>query len=51
MSHLVETTMYQISQIFLLPTLALIAILFLYAFWVLGEFAVLARRRRSGAPF
>jgi biopolymer transport protein ExbB/TolQ len=49
MSHLVETTMYQISQIFLLPTLALIAILFLYAFWVLGEFAVLALRRRSGA--
>lgn len=49
MSNLVETTMYQVSQIFLLPTLALIAILFLYAFWVLGEFAVLALRRRSGA--
>lgn len=49
MSHLVETTMYQISQIFLMPTLALIAILFLYAFWVLGEFAVLALRRKHGA--
>ncbi|MCP5268838.1 MAG: MotA/TolQ/ExbB proton channel family protein [Zoogloeaceae bacterium] len=49
MSTLVETTMYQISQIFLLPTLALIATLFLYAFWVLGEFAVLALKRRSGA--
>ncbi len=48
MSSLVETTMYQISQIFLLPTLALIAILFLYAFWVLGEFAILAWLRRSG---
>lgn len=49
MSNLVETTMYQVSQLFLLPTLALIAILFLYAFWVLGEFAVLALRRRKGA--
>lgn len=49
MSSLVETTMYQVSQIFLLPTLALIAILFLYAFWVLGEFAVLALKRRQGA--
>lgn len=49
MSNLVETTMYQISQVFLMPTLALIAILFLYAFWVLGEFGVLALRRRSGA--
>jgi biopolymer transport protein ExbB/TolQ len=48
MSQLVELTMYQISQLFLLPTLALIAALFLYAFWVLGEFAVLAWRRRSG---
>lgn len=48
MSSLVETTMYQISQIFLMPTLALIAILFLYAFWVLGEFGVLAWLRRTG---
>lgn len=49
MSELIETTMYQVSQVFLLPTLALIALLFLYAFWVLGEFAVLAWRRRGGA--
>lgn len=48
MSNLVELTMYQISQLFLLPTLTLITALFLYAFWVLGEFAVLAWRRRSG---
>lgn len=48
MSQFVELTMYQISQLFLLPTLALIAILFLYAFWVLGEFIVLSLRRRSG---
>ena len=48
MSQLVELTMYQISQLFLLPTLALIAALFLYAFWVLGEFALLAFYRRRG---
>lgn len=49
MSSLVETTMYQVSQVFLMPTLALIAILFLYAFWVLGEFAVLTMKRRNGS--
>jgi biopolymer transport protein ExbB/TolQ len=48
MPNLVELTMYQISQIFLLPTLALIAALFLYAFWVLGEFALLAAYRKKG---
>jgi biopolymer transport protein ExbB/TolQ len=48
-STTLETTMYQLSQLFLLPTLALIAALFLYAFWVLGEFAMLALRRRQGA--
>jgi hypothetical protein len=48
MSSIVETTMYQLSQLFLLPTLALISSLFLYAFWVLGQFGVLAWLRRSG---
>ena len=41
----IELTMYQISQVFLLPTLVLIAALFLYAFWVLGEFLLLALYR------
>lgn len=48
MSHFFELTMYQISQIFLLPTLILIAALFLYSFWIFGEFALLAVLRRSG---
>ncbi|QRM19783.1 MotA/TolQ/ExbB proton channel family protein [Dechloromonas sp. TW-R-39-2] len=48
MSNLVELSMYQISQLFLLPTLALIAGLFLYAFWVLGEFLLLAMYRKKG---
>lgn len=48
MSSTIEHTMYAVSQLFLLPTLALIAALFLYAFWVLGEFVMLAARRRQG---
>ncbi len=48
MSHFVELSMYQLSQLFLLPTLILIAALFLYAFWVLGEFLLLAWYRRQG---
>lgn len=48
MPHLMESTMYEVAQVFLLPTLALIAALFVYAFWCLGEFAMLAWRRRGG---
>lgn len=48
MSNLIENSMYTVAQLFLLPTLALIGALFLYAFWVLGEFAMLALRRRAG---
>lgn len=48
MSSLLENSMYTVAQLFLLPTLALIAILFLYAFWVLGAFLVQAGRRRDG---
>src|SRR5574343_343347 len=47
-ANLIELSMYQISQLFLMPTLVLIAALFLYAFWVLGEFALLAWYRRQG---
>jgi biopolymer transport protein ExbB/TolQ len=47
-ANLIELSMYQLSQLFLIPTLALIAALFLYAFWVLGEFALLAFYRRQG---
>lgn len=49
MSNALETAMYSVAQLFLVPTLLLIAALFLYAFWVLGEFGVLALRRRQGA--
>lgn len=48
MNHLLENTMYDVAQVFLLPTLLLIAVLFLFAFWSLGEFLLLAWRRRRG---
>jgi small-conductance mechanosensitive channel len=48
MSSLLEQSMYLVAQWFLLPTLALITLLFLYAFWVLGAFLVHLARRRSG---
>lgn len=47
-ANVIELSMYEISQFFLFPTLLLIAALFLYAFWVLGEFALLAWYRRQG---
>lgn len=51
MSHTLETLMYQTGQVFLIPTLAVIAILFLYAFYALGAFAVQWwQRRRVAAP-
>jgi small-conductance mechanosensitive channel len=43
-----EVSMYQVSQVFLVPTLLLILVLFFYAFWLLGHFAMLAWRRRGG---
>jgi hypothetical protein len=49
MSTTLETTMYTVAQLFLMPTLLLIAALFLYAFWILGEFVTLAIRRRQGS--
>ncbi len=48
MSHSLEVLMYQAGQVFLMPTLAVIALLFLYAFYALGAFAVQGwQRRRS----
>lgn len=47
MNPSLENTMYDVAQLFLLPTLILIAVLFLFAFWSLGEFAMIAWRRRG----
>jgi biopolymer transport protein ExbB/TolQ len=46
MSHTLEVLMYQAGQIFLIPTLAVVALLFFYSFYALGAFAVQWRQRR-----
>lgn len=45
-----ESMMYDIGQLFLLPVLVLIAILFLYSFWALGYFLVQAAQRARNQP-
>ena len=53
MSHLLESLMYQASQVFLFPTLVVISLLFVYAFFLLGMFAMQwwqRRQARDGAP-
>lgn len=48
MGNGLENLMYQVGQFFLLPSLFLIGVCFLYAFWLLGDFAVQSLRRRRG---
>lgn len=48
MNNPIEITMYGISQLFLYPVLLAIAVLFLYAFYALGAFALQAWQRRNG---
>lgn len=49
-SSTIEIFMYQVGQLFLLPVLGLVALLFVYALYVLGAFAVQALQRRNPAP-
>lgn len=46
MSQTLEVLMYQAGQVFLIPTLAVVALLFFYSFYALGAFAVQWRQRR-----
>ena len=48
MSFNLELFMYYVGQLFLVPTLLLISLLFVYSFFALGQFAILSYRRRSG---
>ena len=48
-SSMIEIFMYQVGQLFLLPVLALVALLFVYALYVLGSFTVQALQRRNPA--
>lgn len=45
-----EGLMYDLSQIFLVPVLMAISLLFLYAFYALGAFVLQALQRRRGVP-
>jgi biopolymer transport protein ExbB/TolQ len=46
-SSTIEIFMYQVGQLFLLPVLGLVALLFVYALYVLGTFVVQALQRRK----
>ncbi len=46
-SSMIEIFMYQVGQLFLLPVLGLVALLFVYALYVLGSFTVQALQRRN----
>jgi len=48
MLSVLESFMFQIGQLFLVPVLLAVCLLFLYAFWLLGGFAAQAWKRRSG---
>ena len=47
---LLETLMFSLSQLFLVPVLLAIALLFLYAFYALGAFAWQWRQRQKQVP-
>ena len=49
MSHVLESLMYQVGQVFLIPTLVAISVLFLYALYALGAFAMAYSQRRGQA--
>lgn len=46
-SSMIEILMYQVGQLFLLPVLGLVALLFAYALYALGGFVVQAWQRRN----
>lgn len=48
MSNLIETTLYGISQFFLIPVLLAVITVFLYAFYALGAFLWQTVQRRRG---
>ena len=48
MNQTIEGLMYSASQLFLMPVLLAIGVLFLHAFYALGAFLWQARQRRTG---
>ncbi len=47
MNQSLEVMMYQVGQVFLVPTLLVIALMFLYSFYALGAFLFQAWQRRN----
>ncbi|MDY0276301.1 MAG: MotA/TolQ/ExbB proton channel family protein [Desulfomicrobium sp.] len=47
MQYLIETTLYGASQLFMLPVLLTVILMFLYAFQALGQFFWQARQRKQ----
>lgn len=50
MQVVIETALYSASQIFMLPVLLAVMVLFLYSFYALGMFFWQARQRRRNEP-
>lgn len=50
MGNIIETTLYGISQLFLIPVLLAVIAVFLYAFYALGGFFWQALQRRRNDP-
>ncbi|MCL4757841.1 MAG: MotA/TolQ/ExbB proton channel family protein [Rhodocyclaceae bacterium] len=50
MSYPVESAMYGLSQLFMLPVLVLVAALFFYSFYAMGVFLIQARQRARNDP-
>ncbi|MCW5620613.1 MAG: MotA/TolQ/ExbB proton channel family protein [Burkholderiales bacterium] len=48
MLSVLENFMFQVGQLFLIPVLLAVCILFLYSFWLLGGFIVQAWKRKGG---
>lgn len=48
MGNGLENLMYQTGQFFLIPSLVLIGVCFLYAFWLLGGFCIEYFKRKNG---
>lgn len=48
MNSSIENMMYQLGQVFMIPVMAAVAVLFLYAFYALGAFFVQSWQRRRG---
>jgi len=50
MQLFIESALYSASQLFMLPVLLAVIVMFIYAFFAVGQFLMQARQRRQGHP-